>query len=279
MKTICITSYKGGVGKTLISFNFGAYLYNKGYRVLVVDLDGQGNMTRNMMPSGKKISPDYPYSTKDIYTRPINDDTLHPNTLIFKNPLEKYEGFDVIISHPDLKESEDEYKVRNIGYNLSLVKWIKRYRKELENMYDFIILDSSPNLSVGTYTALTAADEIFLITDVSANSLNGAMDLFNKWDYQCENLNYENKISLVFANNVDVRQSMGANLLTRMKSLKEENPEFYCENHIKYSSKIKNSEINGPVAFESSADYRNNSGVISMMDTFDEIMRKRGLYE
>lgn len=275
MKTIVITSYKGGVGKTLISFNLAGYLHSKGFKVLVIDLDGQMNMTRNMLPPDKKmkLSSLHTGSYADIYRYEPGDDRVHPNKVIFKNPLENYEGFDIIPSNTDLKTEETYYQIKHpASVNVSLAKWIKTYRKMLEKMYDFIIVDSSPNLSVGTMTALTAADEIYLITDSSPNSLNGISDLYSKWDSECENLNMDNKIRLSFANNMDIRQGISVGVLDALKVVHSD----YCENFIKSSSKIKESEITGPVCFYKTAEFTKNPGVISMVNTFDEICEKRG---
>lgn len=278
MKRIVMTSYKGGVGKTLISFNFAGYLYSKGHRVLVIDLDGQSNMTRNMLPQSKKRSTVFEYNAIDFYNSSPMSERCLPENLIYKNPLEKYEGFDLIPSHKKLKDYEDAYPQKfRMGPNLALSNWMKVHAQYLKDNYEFIIVDSAPNLSIGTYTTLTVADEIYLITDVSGNSLDGALEIKDRWAAECAQTNMQNNMFLTFANNVDTRTGAGQGMIELLSATRGNSPDDFCKNFIKYSSKIKESEYSGPLLLQMTPSLMKNPGVVSLIELFDEIYERRNL--
>lgn len=278
MKVITVSTLKGGVGKSLITFNLAGYLYGQGKRVLVIDLDAQANTTRNMMPLENKNNPTYEKSVIDIFMLKKKEfkEFARPDQLIIKNPMDKYEGFDLIPSSKKLADAEADLQIRlPSGFNLKFKQWLIEFQSELESTYDLIFLDVGPYLAVGTLNALTASDEIFLITDSSANALDGAWTLFDKWSDMCEEMGLINQIKGIMLNNINDTQGSSKDLIEALREMNGRTPIPIFNSYIKNSVKIKDSENDGPVALSSISKIRNNTGVQSLYALAEEI-RKEG---
>ena len=158
-KIIAVTNQKGGVGKTTTCVNLAASLGATGRKILLIDLDPQGNAT-----TGSGID-------MNSVTQSINDvllESLEINTVIV--PLEL--GYDLIPANGSLtaatvrllREEQREYKLREkLG--------------SLRSTYDFIIIDCPPSLNILTINALVAADSVIIPIQCEYYALEGLAGL------------------------------------------------------------------------------------------------------
>ncbi len=162
MKVISLINQKGGVGKTTSAIALASYL-GQTNKVLLIDMDFQGNATTNSNINEMSIE----YTIKDL----LLNDTLQVNQCVIKTE----KGFDLIGSNIDVADTE-----------INLYSKFSRefiLREKLEGIeYDYVVIDSSPNLSMMTINGLMATDlalvplepHIFAIKGISAlmNTLN-----------------------------------------------------------------------------------------------------------
>ncbi len=143
-RIISITNQKGGVGKTTTAINIGAALKMLGKKILLVDIDPQGGLG-----IGLSIEPES--LNKSIYNVII--DNLDINKII----VETKSGLYLAPSNIDLCGAELEL--------LSKDKWalkLKKSIKNIENNYDYILIDTLPSLGVLTINVLAAAKEVLI---------------------------------------------------------------------------------------------------------------------
>ena len=157
---LAVVNQKGGVGKTTTSVNLAAALAQAGRRVLLVDLDPQGNAT---MGSGVD---------KRTLARTVYHVLLGLADLAsVRTPIERG-GYDLVPSNRELSGAEIEL--------VELPSRETRLRAALERVeadYDFILIDCPPSLSLLTVNALTAAQDVLIPMQCEYYALEGLSDL------------------------------------------------------------------------------------------------------
>ena len=162
MKILAITNQKGGVGKTTTCVNLAASLAVNGKKVLLIDLDPQGNAS-----TGSGI--DKTHLEFSIYHVLINNKKLEE--VIVKS---EKGGFDVAPSNRELAGAEVEL-VNEMARETRLEQAIAR----LGQNYDYILLDCPPALNLVTVNALTAANTVMIPMQCEYYALEGLSDLVN----------------------------------------------------------------------------------------------------
>ena len=155
MKTYAIINQKGGVGKSTTAHAIGAGLSLKGFSVLFIDLDAQGNLSYTMGANTNG------YNALGILERPETARTEIQHT----------EGGDIIASSPKLAGAEKLIEDTGKEYRL------REALEQLEGLYDYIIIDTPPALGILTINALTACNEAIIPAQADIYSLQGILQL------------------------------------------------------------------------------------------------------
>jgi chromosome partitioning protein len=171
-RIIAVANQKGGVGKTTTSINLSACLAAKGKKVLVIDIDPQGNTT-----SGYGIEKNELENT--IYELILGDCSIEDS--IIKEVLP---NISILPSNVNLAAAEIELiGVEKKEYILkNEVDWVK-------DRYDFIIIDCPPSLSLLTVNAMTTADRVLVPIQCEYYALEGLSQLIHTVNLVKERLN------------------------------------------------------------------------------------------
>ncbi len=171
-RILAIANQKGGVGKTTTSVNLGASLAEMGYRVLVVDLDPQGNATTGLGVNARELA-------GSIYDVIMSDapveDCVEPTSL--KNLF-------VAPATIDLAGAEIEL-VPAFSRELKL----RRALHEIRDDYDYIVIDCPPSLGLLTVNGLAAADDVVVPIQCEYYALEGLSQLIRNVSLVQKNLN------------------------------------------------------------------------------------------
>lgn len=201
-KTICIANQKGGVGKTTTSVNLSSALAHIGKKVLLIDMDPQGNAS-----SGLGIKrPDS--QEANSYHVLIGEKTLAEVTLDTSNPNLK-----ISTANPDL-----------VGAEIELVDMPQReYRLKqaiatVSDQYDFVIIDCPPSLGLLTLNALNSADSFLVPLQCEYYALEGLSQLLNTAGIIKKNLNPQLHIEGIVLTMFDVRNNLSHQVVTEIKN-------------------------------------------------------------
>ncbi|MBT4349976.1 ParA family protein [bacterium] len=176
-RIISVVNQKGGVGKTTTTINLAAYLADLGKRVLVVDIDPQGNASSGFGLDHKQLK-------KGVYEVLVN-----PETKITEAVRAHQKNLHILPSTPDLA-----------GAAIELVNQASREYRLRENLndvldlYDFILIDNPPSLGLLTINGLVAASEILIPVQCEYYALEGLSQLLSTIDLIKEHLQPELKI-------------------------------------------------------------------------------------
>jgi chromosome partitioning protein len=199
-RVIAICNQKGGTGKTTTAINLSAYLSLEGNRVLLIDLDPQGNST-----SGLGIDKDNLQGT--IYDSLINDIDV---TSLLINSYDK--NLQVIPADIHL-----------IGAELELANLSQRERRLLQiiesirHNYDFIIIDSPPSLGLLTLNALVAGDSVIIPVQCEYFALEGLGQLLRTINLVKEKYNPNLAIEGVLLTMADFRTNLTAEVINETR--------------------------------------------------------------
>ena len=165
IKTIAVANQKGGVGKTTTVVNLASCMAEKGARVLLVDLDAQGNATTGCGIRKKDLQK----SSYDLLT----DENVNLSDLIIKTP---YHNLWVIPSTMDLAGAEIEL-AETQGRAKRLAKALGD--ADAAKNFDFVLIDCPPSLGLVTINAPTAADTVLIPIQCEFFALEGLSQLTN----------------------------------------------------------------------------------------------------
>lgn len=152
---ISFYNFKGGTGKTSLSFQVASHLSILGFNVLCVDLDPQGHLTSVM-----GIPEDFKGYT--MYDALIN------NAPIVESIISISDGLDLIPSNISTTRIEVQLNLKN-----KREEKLKELIDPLKSQYDFIIMDTNPTISTLNMNALVASDKINIVCETQPFSLNG----------------------------------------------------------------------------------------------------------
>ncbi len=190
-RIIAITNQKGGVGKTTTAINLSACLADMGFKVLLVDMDPQGNAT-----SGVGI--EKPSVSMSVYE--VLVDGADSTQVIRRGPVN---GMDVIPSKLDLAAAEVE-----LAAELSRENRLRQGIEPLKDIYDFIIIDCPPALGLLTVNSLAAARETLIPIQCEYYALEGLVYLMKTIQRVKLHVNPELRITGVLLTMFDSRTNL-----------------------------------------------------------------------
>ena len=183
-KVIAIANQKGGVGKTTTAINLGIGLVKKGKRVLLIDLDPQGNATQGLGFDADSLD----VTVTTVLRKMISKDYLFTKDY---GILEHSEGIELLPSNIELSVLETEL----ISLLFKREKVLQTYINMIRDEYDYIVIDCMPSLNLITINALVAADSVIIPLHAQYYSVRGLEQLLQTIGSIRENgLNSELKI-------------------------------------------------------------------------------------
>ena len=197
---IALANQKGGVGKTTTSVNLGACLADAGKKVLLIDLDPQGNATSGLGIDKKKIE-------QSVYDVLINDVALHdvirPSS---------HQGLDIAPTTIELSGAEVE-----LTSMMARETRLKDGFEDVQDQYDYILIDCPPSLGLLTINAFTAADSILIPVQSEYYALEGLSQLINTIQLVRKHFNKNLKIEGVLLTMFDKRTNLGQEVNNEVK--------------------------------------------------------------
>ncbi len=200
-KAIAIFNQKGGVGKTTTNINLAACLAIKGKKILILDIDPQGNTTSGVGISKKDL---------DITTHEVLvEDTYHPEEAIISTGIE---NLDIMPASVQLAGAEVEL-IELAGRE----KRLKRAIDILKPKYDYIFIDCPPSLGILTINSLTAVDSVLIPIQCEFYALEGVSQLMSTIDIVRRNMNPDLKIEGVILSMFDGRTNLSIQVVEEVK--------------------------------------------------------------
>ena len=200
-RIIAIANQKGGVGKTTTSTNLSACLAEVNKKVLLVDIDPQGNATSGVGIDKNNLE-------KTVYDMIIDECTLEECII-----REALENLDVLPSNVNLSGAEiDLIGIEDREYIL------KKNIDKVKDNYDFIIIDCPPSLNMLTVNAMTTADTVLVPIQCEYYALEGLSQLIHTINLVKERLNPSLEIEGVVFTMYDARTNLSLEVVENVKN-------------------------------------------------------------
>ena len=243
MEVITVINQKGGVGKTTTAQSLATGLYKRGYKVLVIDLDPQTNLTYTTLG-------DIP--EKNIYNVLTGEENI-------KNCILKTDNVDIV------------------GASLSLVVMdqikenaLKEALKELKSIYDFIILDTPPAMNILTINTLIASHKAIITAQADIFSLQGIRQLADNIEAIKRRFNKDLTIEGILLTRYNSRSLLTKGMAENMEKMAESIGTKVFNTKIRECVAIKEAQATGNNIF----DYAKKSNASNDYNNFiDELLK------
>lgn len=202
MKKICIFNQKGGVGKTTVNINLCANLALQGKKILVIDIDPQGNTTSGLGIDKRSLE-------KSMYDILTDKDTKFSDVIV---ESELISNFYLAPSTMELAGAEVELINKERREQI-----LKTKMSEIEDDYDFIFIDCPPSLGFLTINALTACESVLIPIQCEFYALEGVGQLVNTIDLVQKSLNAGLDIEGIILNMYDARTRLSAEVVAEVQ--------------------------------------------------------------
>lgn len=198
MRKIAFTNQKGGVGKTTTTINTGAGLSKIGYKVLLVDIDPQANLTYSLKIHSSKMKKNIYHMLKGQYSA--------------RDIIMEHNGFDLLPASIELSGAEMELVNEPAREQI-----LRSALKEVEEDYDYILLDCPPNLGLLTLNAFTAADELVIVLQSEYLALHGLSKLMDLIKIVQQRLNPGLKVEGIVCTLFDKRKNLNREVVGHIR--------------------------------------------------------------
>ena len=199
-RIIAIANQKGGVGKTTTTVNLAACLAKNGKKVLLIDIDPQGNSSSGLGIDKRRCE-------KTVYDCLINEEKME-NVVI----MTEYENLSICPSNLDLSGAEIEL--------ISIMGRENRLKESLSSVkdeYDYILIDTPPSLGLITINTLTAADSIIIPIQCEFYALEGVSQLVETVKRVKKSLNPSLFIQGIVMTMYDARTNLATQVVDEVK--------------------------------------------------------------
>ena len=200
-KAIAIFNQKGGVGKTTTNINLAACLSLMDKKVLILDIDPQGNTTSGMGISKKGL--------RNTMYEILVDDKLDPRKAIIHTNIK---NLDIILASVQLAGAEIEL-VQLEGRE----KRLKKALNKIKDDYDYVFIDCPPSLGLLTINSLTAVDSVLIPIQCEFYALEGVSQLMSTIELVKKNLNPDLEIQGVILSMFDGRTNLSIQVVEEVK--------------------------------------------------------------
>jgi chromosome partitioning protein len=220
-KIIAVINQKGGVGKTTTALSIGTGLRLKGYKVLLIDLDGQGNLSLAMDAAANAG-----FNSMDVITGRVSA----------KDAVQRIEQGDIIVSSPALDGADAVITATGKEYKL------KEALAAVTGGYDYIIIDTPPAIGVLTVNALTAANGCIIPAKAAKFSLQGIGQVYATILTVRKYCNSSVKIMGIVLTQYNERTNNGRNLAEKIEQIAAQYKTKLYKTKISVCTKIEESQ-------------------------------------
>jgi len=253
-KIICIANQKGGVGKTTTAFNVGAGMSQQGKKVLLIDFDGQANLSSYL-----GYENDGKPTISELLATAAANNPIQPKLAVRHN---EQENVDYIPSNIAL--SSADIFLSNAICREQILKKILRHSDLAD--YDFIIIDCLPSLGVLLTNALAASDSLIIPVQTHKFAMDGLTKLLDVYRLIKDNVNQNIEINGILLTMTDD---------TNMSKAVEDNLRDTYGN-IVYTSKIRRAVevVNSTYSLQSVASIKNSKRGAEYLAVTNEIIER-----
>lgn len=203
MRTIAIINQKGGVGKTTISINFASAMASRGYRTLLIDMDPQSHCAVGLAVPEEQIE----HSIFDVMMGQARSEPMRISEIVWKIS----DRFELAPSTIDLATFEPQ--TVNLPERENCLKSVL---SDIQDDYDYVIIDCPPSVGLLTFNALRAATDVVVPVEMGYFSLHGLskqLDTLNALSQHCA----ERPNVMVLGSMYDIRTKMGREILCELR--------------------------------------------------------------
>ncbi|MDY5496685.1 MAG: AAA family ATPase [Anaerobutyricum sp.] len=207
-RVISIANQKGGVGKTTTAINLSACLAEKGKKVLLIDMDSQGNTTSGLGLEKNNLD-------ETIYE--VLRDEIEIEDVIVRVE-DCFNNLSLIPANRNLAGAEIELITKE-----NMQRILKNKLEKIKEKYDFIIIDCPPALGMLTVNAMTASDSVLVPIQCEFYALDGLSQLIYTIELIQENLNPDLYIEGVVFTMYDARTNLSLQVVENVKDNLDQN--------------------------------------------------------